>query len=114
MSTKNPCKALVVGGTSGIGRGLAEYLATQGCSVCVAGRSVSRGEQIVKELEALTPVGTVAVHRFSQIDCFDLGSVKKLASDTIASGGVDYLVLSQVSVCVCVSVCVFSLPLRPC
>ena len=41
-----PKKALVVGGTSGIGRGIAEFLAGKGCSVTIAGRNEVMGQQV--------------------------------------------------------------------
>ena len=45
-------QAVVVGGTSGIGQGLALRLAQAGCSVTIVGRSAKRGAEIVQELEA--------------------------------------------------------------
>lgn len=77
-----PNRALIVGGTSGIGRGIALALAERGdIAVTIAGRSQERGQEIVKELEAMCPSQP---HSFRQVNCFDLSDVKKLA-DTDAN-----------------------------
>jgi len=92
-----PSKALVVGGTSGIGRGIAELLATKGCSVTIAGRNEAMGAQIVSELTSLTPATAAAAgatHSFHRVDGFDMSSVRSLA-DAHAAEGLDYLVLTQ-------------------
>jgi NAD(P)-dependent dehydrogenase (short-subunit alcohol dehydrogenase family) len=76
-SNKMTTKALVVGGTSGIGKGIALALAQRGnVAVTIAGRSKERGDEIVKELEKICPSQK---HSFQQVDAFDLKSVKKLA-----------------------------------
>lgn len=87
-------RSLVVGGTSGIGRGIAEYLAQQGHSVTIAGRSEEMGAQIVQELTAMTPIGCGASHNFQSVDGFSLDSVKQLAL-TQTEKGLDYLVMTQ-------------------
>ena len=71
-------KALVVGGTSGIGKGIALALAHRGdVAVTIAGRSQERGDEIVKELQSICPSQE---HSFQQVDAFDLKSVKKLSA----------------------------------
>lgn len=46
--------AVVVGGTSGIGHGIALRLAKAGCSVTIVGRSASRGVAIVESMATTT------------------------------------------------------------
>jgi NAD(P)-dependent dehydrogenase (short-subunit alcohol dehydrogenase family) len=46
--------ALVIGGTSGIGYGVARALAREGCNVTISGRSLERGEECVRELKIIS------------------------------------------------------------
>ena len=86
-------KALVVGGTSGIGRGIAEHLAANGVSVCIAGRNAEVGSEIVKELHQLSLAKSpTAKHSFQSVDGFDLSSVRDLAK---SQEELDMLVLTQ-------------------
>jgi NAD(P)-dependent dehydrogenase (short-subunit alcohol dehydrogenase family) len=86
--------ALVVGGTSGIGRGLAEFLARGGYAVTIAGRNELEGASIVNELHAMSPSASGAKHSFQKVDGFDLSSVAELAKSQAAKG-LDCLVLTQ-------------------
>src|SRR4029077_9603170 len=45
-------RALVTGGTSGIGRATAEALAREGARVLISGRSEARGAEVVGAIEA--------------------------------------------------------------
>ena len=63
-------KALVVGGTSGIGNGIALYLAKSGVDVTIAGRSETAGEKIVGEMNAVSPEGSKPNHSFEKVDAF--------------------------------------------
>ena len=51
MST-NPSTALITGGTSGIGRSVANKLAALGIHVIVVGRNTERGQKTVAEIRA--------------------------------------------------------------
>jgi NAD(P)-dependent dehydrogenase (short-subunit alcohol dehydrogenase family) len=92
MSTATK-RALVVGGTSGIGHGCALALAKRGVDVTIAGRSTKAGTQILDQLQTIAPNGK---HAFVKIDCFSLKDVKKVADQINGSDdGLDYLVMSQ-------------------
>jgi NAD(P)-dependent dehydrogenase (short-subunit alcohol dehydrogenase family) len=77
-------RAIVTGGTSGIGKAAALQLAAAGAEVIVAGRDRSRGEAVVAAIEA---DGGKA--RFIGADLNDVDSVRALAED---AGDVDILV----------------------
>ena len=47
--------AVVVGGTSGIGRGISVRLAKAGAAVTIVGRSAKRGEAVLEEMRAAAP-----------------------------------------------------------
>ncbi|KAJ3006653.1 UNVERIFIED_CONTAM: hypothetical protein HDU68_003963 [Siphonaria sp. JEL0065] len=81
--------AVVVGGTSGIGLGIAKRLATTQFNVTIVGRNTQRGNEIVTELAALNPNGK---HRFIPCDATLLSNVKKTC-ETLPP--VDRLVLTQ-------------------
>ncbi|GMI29485.1 hypothetical protein TeGR_g7288 [Tetraparma gracilis] len=88
-----PLNSLVVGGTSGIGRGIAVTLAKSGSSVTIAGRSASAGNEIVEEMKQAAP-NADSSFKFEKVDCFDLSSVKALADRTLQAP-LDCLVLTQ-------------------
>jgi len=101
---------LVVGGTSGIGRGLAEWLARGGASVVVAGRSPERGEEVVSKMKELRPSvplasssssspGGVGVSQpsfaFMPVDCSLLTDARRFCREFCASHAeLDYLILT--------------------
>jgi NAD(P)-dependent dehydrogenase (short-subunit alcohol dehydrogenase family) len=68
--------ALVTGATSGIGRAIAERLASEGATVIVSGRDSERGAAAVAAIERSG--GTA---RFVAADLGDLDSVERLAED---------------------------------
>jgi NAD(P)-dependent dehydrogenase (short-subunit alcohol dehydrogenase family) len=77
-------KALVTGGTSGIGREVAVRLAALGAEVTISGRDAARGAETVAAIEA---AGGSA--RFIAADLTDFGAIGRLADEV---GEVDVLV----------------------
>jgi len=86
--------AVVVGGTSGIGHGIALRLAKAGASVTIVGRS-ERG--IVDEMNQLSPAGASPTHQFVTVNAYLLGSVRAAIQEITDSGieRIDYLVQTQ-------------------
>lgn len=74
--------ALVVGGTSGIGRATAMLFAARGARVIVAGRHADAGTQVVAEIAAAGGSG-----RFIGVDVTDPGSVTVLLDRIVADAG---------------------------
>jgi NAD(P)-dependent dehydrogenase (short-subunit alcohol dehydrogenase family) len=91
LSGTTKLRALVVGGTSGIGHGIALALAKRGdVEVTIAGRSAARGGEIVSELQALSPDHK---HTFEPVDGFDLSTFRDLAHRK--QGKVDLLIMTH-------------------
>ena len=87
MTTKGKT-ALVTGSTDGVGRHVAERLATQGWRVIVHGRDRTRGEAVV---ERITRQGGKS--RFLAADLASLAGVRALADAVQRDGdGLDALV----------------------
>ena len=76
--------ALITGGTSGIGRAVAERLASDGAEVIISGRDEGRGREVVQAIEA---AGGTA--RFIAADLASFADVRRLAA---AARDVDVLV----------------------
>lgn len=92
-------RAVVVGGTSGIGRGVAVNLARAECSVTIVGRSAKRGAEVVAQMQEAAPSSSNAVFSFVPCDCFSLKAVRDCAAamqqGDAFDAPLDYLVLSQ-------------------
>ncbi|ETV99688.1 hypothetical protein H310_07753 [Aphanomyces invadans] len=81
--------ALVVGGTSGIGEGIALRLAQARANVVIAGRNADRGNAIVAKMQAIHPSGT---YRFLPVDAQYIGKIRGLSAEV---PHIDKLVLTQ-------------------
>ncbi|MBS1890315.1 MAG: SDR family oxidoreductase [Actinobacteria bacterium] len=77
-------KALVTGGTSGIGREVARQLAALGAEVWLSGRDAARGAEAVAEIE-----GAGGRAHFVAADLADFEAIGKLAAEV---GAVDILI----------------------
>ena len=85
--------AVVVGGTSGIGHGVARRLAQAGVSVTIVGRSE---RNILRELQEVSPPGSNASHSFVPVNGFLLSSVDEAAKKICNTHEkLDYLVQTQ-------------------
>jgi NAD(P)-dependent dehydrogenase (short-subunit alcohol dehydrogenase family) len=82
---------LVVGGTSGIGRKLAEHYVAEGCSVVVAGRTAERARKVAADIQATYASDTGGVVRGIAVDVSQPGTLRDALSDI---DSVDSLVLA--------------------
>ncbi len=82
--------AIITGGTSGIGRAIAQRFAEEGARVLLLATSAERGARAVEEIDAATQVGQA---EFYQVDVSDTAKVKEVM-DVICEkyGRVDVLV----------------------
>lgn len=86
-------QAVVFGGTSGIGQGIALRLAQGQASVAIVGRNAERGRELVKEMKALAPNGD---HEFISCDASLLSSIAGFATGFLRNHRrLDYLVISS-------------------
>lgn len=84
-------RAIVVGGTSGIGQGIAERLARSNASVTIVGRN-PRGHEILNQLNQLGGKD----HEFLTCDSFSMKNIKKFCGELQSKyPQIDYLVLTQ-------------------
>ncbi|ETV70759.1 hypothetical protein H257_13846 [Aphanomyces astaci] len=81
--------ALVVGGTAGIGEGIALRLAQAKANVVIAGRNADRGKSIVRNMQTINPSGT---YRFLPVDAQLIGNIRGLSAEV---PHLDKLVLTQ-------------------
>jgi NAD(P)-dependent dehydrogenase (short-subunit alcohol dehydrogenase family) len=93
IDTNEPLLALVVGGTSGIGRGMAMKLAQENISVVIVGRNEESGKEIIEEMRALN---NNQKYEFEKCDVQELSNVNKLSEDFLKKHKkLDFLVLTQ-------------------
>lgn len=90
-------KALVVGGTSGLGEGIAVRLAKAEFDVLIAGRNAEAGRRVVEEMErARDGNGTPGSFKFEKLDASVLANVKEFTEEyEKKEGKLDVLVLTQ-------------------
>ena len=88
--------ALVVGGTSGIGRGFAEWLAQNGASVCISGRNRERGDEVVASMKSRCPSDAAdAQFAFLPVDAMLIKDTNRFCEEYMFSHSrLDYLVLT--------------------
>mmetsp|Transcript_53107 Transcript_53107/g.99508 ORF Transcript_53107/g.99508 Transcript_53107/m.99508 type:complete len:294 (-) Transcript_53107:27-908(-) len=87
-------QVLLVGGTAGIGRAMALRLAKAKADVVVAGRSVSRGEELTQEMQSLAGPGPK--FRFMACDASLLRNTRQLADKFEKDHArLDYLVMTH-------------------
>ena len=79
--------ALITGGSHGIGLAIALTLATEGCQLHIASRTMKRLAMAVSRVRSLP--GECQAHQF---DALDPVSVDRLAEEILEAGGVDVLV----------------------
>lgn len=83
-------KALVTGGTSGIGKEIALTFARQGADVIIFGTNIERGEQVLKELQQISSSQGFA---FYSVDVSQKAAVDEVIGKILASGiSIDILV----------------------
>lgn len=84
--------AVVVGGTSGIGHGIAVQLAREGAIVTIVGRDAERGAAVVREMSGFGGTG----HSFKPCDASLLANVRAFSAEySTQNRSLDILVTTQ-------------------
>ncbi|MBX9924672.1 MAG: 3-oxoacyl-ACP reductase FabG [Rhabdochlamydiaceae bacterium] len=85
-------KALITGGTAGIGKGIALAMAREGAHVVIFGTNQERASLVVAEMQDLT-AGSGQMFFYQIVDVADKVAVDKAIQEVLAQwGGVDILV----------------------
>ncbi|TPX30469.1 hypothetical protein SmJEL517_g05979 [Synchytrium microbalum] len=86
--------AVIIGGTQGIGLGVALSLARLGASVTIVGRNAELGQQAVTRLTALSPSNAKAKFAFAKVDATSMKELKEFAAQYAEANkdGLDYFV----------------------
>ena len=105
---KGKC-AVVTGGNSGIGLEAAKALASSGCRVIMASRSVENGQKAVAMEMEKPGYGDYVVDTSNvvvkQLDLESLASIKSFADEVLKETRVDYLIFNA-------GICLYASPLR--
>jgi len=81
--------AIVTGGNSGIGKGIALGLASAGCSTVIAARNAAMNREAAREVEGQYGVRTLC----AEVDVKDVASVRRMAEEVVREfGRIDILV----------------------
>ncbi|KAN0063184.1 hypothetical protein ACQY0O_004348 [Thecaphora frezii] len=102
-------RALIAGGTQGIGAGVALRFALSGASVWIVGRNEQKAKEVLEQLERATAEvhrrrslstdpADIKKHQFFQADLSTTSGVQKVADEVgraAGAGGIDYLVETQ-------------------
>lgn len=83
--------AVVIGGTSGIGRAIALRFAQEGFAVAIAGRDLSRGKATAADCEA----AGASASRFLETDVGEVASVEALAREVETEFGVPHVLVNS-------------------
>ncbi|KAJ6516662.1 hypothetical protein C8R47DRAFT_1268125 [Mycena vitilis] len=91
--------AVVVGGTLGIGAGVARLLAKIGCArIIIMGRNETRGTALLEVLRNLAPKESKLAVEFVKGDLSDskgMHAAARALQETAGDAGIDYLVMTQ-------------------
>jgi len=95
-------RVLVVGGTQGIGQGVAERFARAGAEVWIVGRNEANANKVINTMteisQSLKDVDVPREHRFFRADLSHTSEAKRIAEEVTAqagSRGIDYMVMCQ-------------------
>ncbi|KAF8530105.1 hypothetical protein BU17DRAFT_78674 [Hysterangium stoloniferum] len=95
-------RVLVVGGTQGIGQGVAERFAKANAEVWIVGRNAANADKVINTMteisQSLKDVGAPREHRFFKADLSLTSEAKRIVEEVAAqagTSGIDYMVMCQ-------------------